>query len=96
MLNSLNWLKKLSEGSGSKSSLTLLTQKGYWHKNMNDESVHSSLQFDHIVFHENNTERSRKILRVRAEEGLNEYDNESRASCLRCLLGITGVKLGSE
>ena len=44
---------------------------------MNDESVKSSLQPDHIVFHEYSTEEIREILRKRAKEGLNEYDKES-------------------
>ncbi|MDA8055430.1 MAG: hypothetical protein M0Z77_07265 [Thermoplasmatales archaeon] len=44
---------------------------------MNDESVKSSLQPDHIVFHEYSTEEIREILRMRAKEGLNEYDKES-------------------
>jgi cell division control protein 6 len=61
----------------TKANLILLTQKVYWYKNMNDESVKSSLQPDHIVFHEYSTEEIREILRMRAKEGLNEYDKES-------------------
>ena len=55
----------------------LLAQKVYWYKNMNDESVKSSLQPDHIVFHEYSTEEIREILKMRAKEGLNEFDKES-------------------
>ena len=61
----------------TKANLILLTQKVYWYKNMNDESVKSSLQPDHIVFHEYNSEEIREILRMRAKEGLNEFDKES-------------------
>ncbi len=50
----------------TKANLILLTQKVYWYKNLNDESVKSSLQPDHIVFHEYNTEEIREILRMRA------------------------------
>ena len=41
---------------------------------MNDESVKSSLQSDHIVFHEYNADEIREILKMRAEEGLNKFD----------------------
>ena len=61
----------------TKVNLILLTQKLYWYKNMNDESVKSSLQPDHIVFHEYSTEEIRKILRMMAKEDLNEYDKGS-------------------
>jgi cell division control protein 6 len=61
----------------TKVNLILLTQKVYWYKNMNDESVKSSLQPDHIVFHEYSTEEIRKILRMMAKEDLNEYDKGS-------------------
>ena len=50
----------------TKANLILLTQKVYWYKNLNDESVKSSLQPDHIVFHEYSTEEIREILRMRA------------------------------
>ena len=58
----------------TKANLILLTQKVYWYKDMNDESVKSSLQPDHIVFHEYNTDEIREILKMRAEEGLNKFD----------------------
>ena len=61
----------------TKANLILLTQKVYWYKNMNDESVKSSLQPDHIVFHEYSTEEIREILKMRAKEGLNEYGREA-------------------
>ena len=61
----------------TKVNLILLTQKLYWYKNMNDESVKSSLQPDHIVFHEYSTGEIREILMMRAKEGLNEYGKES-------------------
>ena len=61
----------------TKANLILLTQKVYWYKNMNDESVKSSLQPDHIVFHEYSTGEIREILMMRAKEGLNEYGKES-------------------
>ncbi len=61
----------------TKAILILLTQKVYWYKNMNDESVKSSLQPDHIVFHEYSTEEIMKILKTRAKEGLNEYGREA-------------------
>ncbi len=44
---------------------------------MNDESVKSSLQPDHIVFHEYSADEIREILKMRAKEGLNEYDKEA-------------------
>jgi cell division control protein 6 len=44
---------------------------------MNDESVKSSLQPDHIVFHEYCTEEIREIFRMREKEDLNEFDKES-------------------
>ncbi|EQD55655.1 AAA family ATPase [mine drainage metagenome] len=44
---------------------------------MNDESVKSSLQPDHIVFHEYSSDEIREILKMRADEGLNRYDKES-------------------
>ena len=58
----------------TKANLILLTQKVYWYKDMNDESVKSSLQPDHIVFHEYNADEIREILKMRAEEGLNKFD----------------------
>ena len=61
----------------TKANLILLTQKVYWYKNMNDESVKSSLQPDHIVFHEYSADEIREILKMRAKEGLNEYDKEA-------------------
>ena len=61
----------------TKANLILLTQKVYWYKNMNDESVKSALQPDHIVFHEYSTGEIREILMMRAKEGLNEYGKES-------------------
>lgn len=65
----------------SKSNLLLLTQKVYWYKTMTDESVKSSLQPDHIVFHEYNAQELRDILIMRAIEGLN-YFEESAISML--------------
>ena len=50
-------------------NLILLTQEVFWYKNMNDENVKSSLQSDHIVFHEYSTEEIREILKMRAKEG---------------------------
>ena len=44
---------------------------------MNDESVKSSLQPDHIVFHEYSSDEIREILKMRADESLNKYDKES-------------------
>ena len=72
--------------SHTRANLFLLTQKVYWYKSMNDESVKSSLQPDHIVFHEYSTEEIREILRMRAKKGLNEYDKESLESivCTAC------------
>ena len=61
----------------TKANLILLTQKVYWYNNMNDESVKSSLQPDHIIFHEYSTEEIREVLKMRTKEGLNEYDKES-------------------
>ena len=40
----------------SKANIILLTQKVYWYKNMNDESVKTSLKHNYIVFHEYSTE----------------------------------------
>ena len=53
----------------TKAILILLTQKVYWYKNMNDESVKSSLQTDHIVFHEYSTEEIREILKMGGKGG---------------------------
>ena len=61
----------------TKANHILLTQKVYWYKNMNDESIKNSLQPDHIVFHKYSTEEICEILRMKAKEGLNEYDKES-------------------
>lgn len=61
----------------TKVNLILLTQKVYWYKNMNDGSVKSSLQPDHIVFHEHNTDETLEISKMRARESLNEYNKES-------------------
>ncbi len=61
----------------TKANLILLTQKVYWYKDMNDESVKSSLQPDHIVFHEYSSDEIREILKMRADEGLNKYDPDS-------------------
>ena len=61
----------------TKANLILLTQKVYWYKDMNDESVKSSLQPDHIVFHEYSSDEIREILKMRADEGPNKYDKES-------------------
>ncbi|SIM83686.1 Cdc6/Cdc18 family protein [Cuniculiplasma divulgatum] len=61
----------------TKANLILLTQKVYWYKDMNDESVKSSMQPDHIVFHEYNADEIREILKMRAEEGLNKFDREA-------------------
>jgi len=69
----------------TKANLILLTQKVYWYKDMNDESVKSSLQPDHIVFHEYNADEIREILKMRAEEGLNKFDKEA-ISLLSALL----------
>ncbi len=63
----------------TKVNLILLTQKVYWYKDMNDESVKSSLQPDHIVFHEYIPEELKEILTMRAEEGLYKYDDEALA-----------------
>ena len=62
---------------GIKANLILLTQKVYWYKNMNDESLKSSLQPDHIEFHKNSTVEIREILRMRTKEDMNKYDKES-------------------
>ena len=48
----------------TKANLILLKQKLYWYKTMHDASVKSSLQPDHIVFHEYSTEEIREILRM--------------------------------
>jgi len=61
----------------TKANLILLTQKVYWHKNMNDESVKSSLQPDHIVFHEYSANEMKEILEMRAEQGLYKYSKEA-------------------
>ena len=61
----------------TKANLILLTQKVYWYKDMNDESVKSSLQPDHIVFHEYSSDEIKEILKMRANECLNKYDKES-------------------
>ena len=61
----------------TKANLILLTQKVYWYKDMNDESVKSSLQPDHIVFHEYTANEMREILEMRAEEGLYNYSKEA-------------------
>ena len=60
-----------------RTDLILLTQKAYWYKDMNDESVKSSLQPDHIVFHEYSSDEIREIVKMRADESLNKYDKES-------------------
>ena len=60
-----------------RTDLILLTQKAYWYKDMNDESVKSSLQPDHIVFHEYSSDEIKEILKMRANECLNKYDKES-------------------
>ena len=44
---------------------------------MNDESVKSSLQPDHIVFHEYCPEEIREIFRMGGKEDLKEFDKES-------------------
>ena len=61
----------------TKANHIMLTQQVHCYKNMNDESVKSSLQPDHIVFHEYSREEIHEILRMRAKEGLNEYGKES-------------------
>ena len=60
----------------TKANLILLTQRVYWYKDMNDESVKSPLQPDHLVFHEYTSDEIREILKMRGEEGLNKYDQE--------------------
>jgi len=69
----------------TKANLILLTQKVYWYMGLDDESVKSSLQPDHIVFHDYDAEEMRKILTLRAEEGLVSYD-ESAISMLAALV----------
>ena len=44
---------------------------------MNDESVKSSLQPDHIVFHEYSANEMKEILEMRADEGLYKYSKEA-------------------
>ena len=61
----------------TKANLILLTQKVYWYKDMSDESVKSSLQPDHIVFHEYSADEMKEILQMRAEEGLYKYSSEA-------------------
>ena len=61
-----------------------MTQKAYWYENMNDERLKSSLQSDHIVFHEYSTEEIREILKMSQREDLNEYGREAWASYLHC------------
>ncbi len=53
---------------------------------MNDERLKSSLQPDHIVFHEFSTEEIREILKMRAKEGFNEYDKEALGLLLTFLV----------
>ena len=63
----------------TKANLILLTQKVYWYQNMSDESVKSSLQPDHVVFADYNTDQISQILNLRAEAGLNNYSQEAIA-----------------
>ncbi len=64
----------------TKATLMLLTQKVYWYRDLNDESVKSSLQPAHIVFHEYDAKEMNEILKLRAEEGLYEYDDAAIAN----------------
>ncbi|EQB68660.1 MAG: hypothetical protein AMDU5_GPLC00009G0009 [Thermoplasmatales archaeon Gpl] len=60
----------------------LLTQKVYWYMDMNDESVKSSLQPDHIVFHEYSSDEIGEILKMRA---LTNTTKSLWVYCLLCL-----------
>ena len=59
----------------TKATLILLTQKVYWYRDMSDESVKSSLQPVHVVFHEYGAKEMSEILNLRASEGLVNYDD---------------------
>lgn len=61
----------------TRANLILPTQKVCWYKDMNDEVVKSSLQPDHVVFHEYSSDEIREILKMRADESLNKYDPDS-------------------
>jgi cell division control protein 6 len=61
----------------TKDNLIRLTQEVERRKKTNYESVKSSLQLDHIVFHEHSMKEFRDILRMRAKEGSNKYAKES-------------------
>ncbi len=56
-------------------NLMLLTQKPLWYRNMEDESVKSSMQPDQVYFRDYNADEMREILLMRASEGLKHYDN---------------------
>ncbi len=56
-------------------NLMLLTQKPLWYKNMDDESVKSSMQPDQIFFRDYNADEMREILLMRASDGLKHYGN---------------------
>jgi len=62
--------------------------EGLRYKDMNDESVKSSLQPNYIAFHEYNADEIREILNMKVEESLNKYNPDP--------LGLLSAMLVSE
>ena len=69
----------------TKTNLVLLTQKTYWYNEIKDESIKSSLQPTHVNYREYSAEEIQEILKMRAEDGLYEWD-EKAISLLAALI----------
>jgi len=68
----------------TKATLICLTQKTGWYKEINDESIKSSMQPIHINFKEYNADEIYEILKLRVEDGLYNWDD----AALHMLAGL--------